>query len=176
MATELLERTAIQMFKADSLEFQTPRDDLVLISLPFDEGGIIDFEILDHENGALAINVKDFVRFLEGQETYATEMCNKLNNKTYGKFLIDEYRDVSYHLDFPIAETAGPSEFREGMIFAVSSFAKYYPVIMTVRWANATVEQALERQEGGKPGTPIISDAQINRILYGNDSEKDDTE
>ena len=158
------------------MEFQTLRDDLVRIGLPFDEAGIVNFEIVDHENGALTIIVKDFVRFLEEQETYATEMCNKLNSKIHGKFLIDEYRDVSYHLDFPVVETAGPSEFREAMIFAVSSFTRFYAVIMTVRWANATVEQALERREDGKPGTPIISDEQINRILYGRDSEEEDTE
>ena len=176
MATEFLERTAIQMFKDDSIVFQTLQDDLVRIRLPIDGAGMVDFEILDHENGALTIRVQDFVRFPAEQGIYSSEVCNELNTKTYGKFLVDEYRDVSYHLDLPVAETAGPSEFRPAMIFAVSSFAKYYPIIMTVRWANATVEQALERQEGGKPGTPLISDDQIRRILYGSDSEKDDTE
>ena len=176
MATEALERTVIRMFDDDSLRYSVLRDDLVEIYFPTDEAGMVRIEIIDHENGCITIRVRDFVRFSEESGAYGAEVCNRLNNKAYGKFVFDEHRDVSYYLDFPVSDTAGPSEFREAMVFAMSTFTWMYPVVMTVRWANATVEQAFERQESGKPGTPIISDEQIKRIMLGEDSKEDDSE
>ena len=176
MATEALLRTVIQMFDDDSLKYTLPRDDVVEIYLPTDEAGVIRIDIVDHENGCLTIGMRDFVRFSEESGAYGAEVCNRLNDKAYGKFVIDEHRDVSYYLDFPVSDTAGPSEFRQAMIFAMSTFTWIYPVVMTVRWANATVDQAFERKESGEPGTPIISDEQIRRILHGEDSKEDDGE
>lgn len=175
MATETLERTVIRMFEDDSLIYTVPRDDLVEIYFPTDEAGMIRMEILDQENGCVIIRMRDFVRFPEKSVAYGIEMCNKLNNNAYGKFVIDEQRDVSYHLDFPVSDTAGPSEFRNAMMFALSMYVKLHPIVMTVRWANATVEQATESQSG-KPGTPLISDERIRRMLGTEDSKEDDTE
>ena len=173
MATELLERTAVQTFNDNNMTFDVARDDLVRIVMPLTSGDVVGtFEILDHENGILTIRARDFVRFSEGQEGYANEMCNKLNAQAFGAFFIDEYRDVSYNLDFPTTENTGPDEFLAAFVTALASFDRFYPAIMTVRWANATIEQALERREGGEPGTPIISDEQIRRLLGHEDSDQ----
>ncbi len=176
MATDALERTAIQLFKDDSINYSVIRDDVVQLNLSTDEAGMVRIEIYDHEIGCITIGMRDFVRFPETSRAYATDMCNRLNERAYGKFVFDQHGDVSYYLDVPISETAGPSEFNAAMTIAVSTFAWMYPVVMTVRWANATVEQAFERQEDGKPGTPIISDEQIRKILLGEDPKEDDEE
>ena len=172
MATELLERTVIQLFEDRSLSFDLRRDDLVRVVMPLDDA-LVTFEILDHENGLLTIRASDFVRFTKDQEKYALELCNVLNSKAFGKFLMDEYGDMSYNLDFPTTKSSGPEDFEPAFWISVASVDRFYTTIMTVRWANATIEQALERQGSGEPGAPIISDEQIRRLLGREDAEQD---
>ena len=168
MATELLERTAIQLFKDSCLPFDVPQDDLVsinVVSLDDMPTPTIVFEIFDHKNTVLTIQARDFVRFAEDQTNYANTMCNVLNSKTFGKFFMDEQRYVNYNFDVTTTENTGPEDFEFAFWLSVGQVERFYSAIMTVRWANATVEQALERRDGGEPGTPIISDEQILRLL-----------
>ncbi len=177
MATELLKRTVIRYFDEQDIKYTVSGNDVVQTTLPTPEG-VVRFWIIDHEfpKPLLEIRAPDFVRFPSTEEVNATSMCNKLNGKSVGKFVIDDYRDVSYLLDCPVNENTTPDDFERLMLLAMSSFAKFYPIIMAVRWANATVEQAEQRQQGGEPGVPEMSGDEIMRLLRKDDSEEADSE
>lgn len=175
--TELLERTVVRMFEDDSVVFETLANDLVQVTLPT-EDALVQIQVLDHEiePPMLTIRMVDFVRFPEDARDYALTVCNALNRKGIGKFVLDEFGDMSFRLDFPTVDSAGPSEFRHAMILAVSWFSKIYPVVMKVRWADMTVDEALEAAEAaededdGEEET-LMTDEDIRKLLMGGGSE-----
>ena len=174
MATELLERTVIRMFDDDDVVYERLGDDCVEMIMPTRDS-LVRLQVLDQEiePPLLTIRVVDFVRFPEDGRDFAVSVCNELNLKGIGKFVVDGYGDMSFRLDFPTAETAGPEEFRRAMILAVSWFSKMYPVVMKVRWADMTVEQAIdaietaERKEDGEDDDRILTDDDIRNLLMG---------
>ncbi len=170
MATELLERIIIRHFDEQSVTYSTLRHDVVEIRLPPSIGGY-HLQIVDHEfsEPLIEFGVTYMVRFPENQVPYALTMCNKINRLAVGKFSVGEDGDVSYSLDWPVSDSAQPDDVRRMLTFVTMIVSKFYPVIMRVRWANATVEQALERQDNGG----ILSDEQIRKwMLEGDDSEE----
>ena len=181
MATELMERTVIRMFDDDDVVYERLGDDCVEMIMPTRDS-LVRLQVLDQEiePPLLTIRMVDFVRFPKDARDFAVSVCNELNLKGIGKFVIDDYGDVSFRLDFPTIETAGPEEFRHGMILAVSWFSKMYPVVMKVRWADMTVEQAIDAVEGNEDedgeddedggGGSIMSDEDIRNLLMGDGS------
>ena len=112
-------------------------------------------------------------------------MCNVLSGRVFGKFIIDEYMDVTYSLDCPFADTAGPSDFASAFFLAVNSVAMFYPQIMRVRWANRTIEQALAEEEAGETAPRTFSNEEIAGLLAvadrsleaeGDEAKEDDDE
>ncbi len=177
MVTELLERIVIRCLDEHSLTYSILRHNVVEIGLSTDEGNYRAL-IADHEfeEPLLQFGVTPVARFPENQVAYALIMCNKINRLAVGKFAVHEDGAVCYYLEYPISDSAQPDDVLRMLSFATKTLDKFYPAIMTVRWANATVEQALERQDDGGPGTPILSDEQIRRLLEGNGAERDDSE
>ena len=182
MATELLERTVVRMFEDDSVIFETLADDLIQVTLPT-EDTLVQIQVLDHEiePPMLTIRMVDFVRFPEAAQDYALSVCNALNRKGIGKFVLDEFGDMSFRLDFPTVDSAGPSEFRHAMILAVSWFSKMYPVVMKVRWADMTVDEALEfaeppddDEEDGGEGETLMTDEDIRKLLMSGGPDDDE--
>lgn len=182
MATELLERTVIKMFDDDDVVYDCVSDDCVEMIMPT-EDSLVRIHVLDHEiePPMLTIRMVDFVRFPEAAQDYALTVCNALNRKGIGKFVLDEFGDMSFRLDFPTVDSAGPSEFRHAMILAVSWFSKMYPVVMKVRWADMTVDEALEfaeppddDEEDGGEGETLMTDEDIRKLLMSGGPDDDD--
>ena len=170
MATELLNRTAIRWFNEHSLVFKEERDDLLTIRVPLpDDAGMLEISILDHEFdrgiGLLEIQATDFVRFTSASSDRALAMCNFFNARQVGKFCIDNFRDVTFSLDCPLAESAGPSEFGSHFILGLSSLSRCYPVAMRVRWGNLTIEEALAEEEDGEIPSRLLSDEEIAELM-----------
>ena len=176
MSTKLLEETAVRMMEDDGLFYTRADDDELRLTLPTDDA-MVAIRIFDHEVDppALSIKMSDFVRFPEERRDCAIRMCNAFSRRGFGKFTVDDYGDVSYELDFPIAEDAGPDGFRQALILAMSWFAKMYPMIMRVRWAGASVEDELERpkESENRGGSALMTDADIGRLMGESDPDED---
>ena len=167
MATELLERTVIKMFDDDDVVYDCVSDDCVEMIMPT-EDSLVRIHVLDHEiePPMLTIRMVDFVRFPEDRKNDALDICNTLNHRGIGKFILDKYGDVSFRLDLPVADSVGADEFRNAMMLAVSWFVKMYPAVMKARWAGANVEDELERmQDDALPGDSSLTDEEIRNLL-----------
>ncbi len=153
MVTELLERIVIPCLDEHYVMIcSTLRRDVVEIGLSTDEGDyrvrIADLEL---EEPLLQFGVAPVARFPENRAAYALTMCNKINRLAVGKFAVDEDGDVIYTLECPISHSAQPDDVWRMLTFVRTNVSKFYPVIMAVRWTDATVEQALESQNNGGP-------------------------
>ena len=178
MATELLQRTVLPHLEEYSLRHTLLDDSIIQVWLRHEEACFevftIDHEISDHP--LLQIRFRDFVRFLDTQEAYAIDMCNKLNVRVPGKFVLDGDGDLSYQLDCPAGKNSGPDDFKGMMVLALSSLMQAFPIVMMVRWANASVEQAIKRLKDGGAGTHILSSEDIMELLNRDSSEQEDPE
>ena len=178
MTTELLERAVIRMFDDDGVVYERVDDDCVEMMMPT-EDSLIRMHILDHEiePPMLTIRMVDFVRFPEERRGDALDICNTLNHRGIGKFVIDKYGDISYRLDFPTPDSVGPDEFRHAMMLAVSWFVKMYPVVMKARWAGAEVEDELDRmQNEDAPDAPDMTDDEFSNLRDLLSWDEDDDE
>ena len=180
MATELLERTVIRMFDDDDVVYERIDDDCVEMIMPTRDS-LVRLQVLDREiePPMLTIRVVDFVRFTDDKRDFAISMCNELNLKGIGKFVMDKYGDVSFRMDYPAMDTSGPDEFRHTMILAVSWFSQIYPVVMKMRWADMSFEEALKTVDGkaddeDEDGDSIMSDEDIRNLLMGGVADNDD--
>ena len=171
MVSELLNRTAIKWFEEESWYYDVVSDDIVTIRMPLSHDiGVHEVQIIDHGNrngevGPLSISVSEFVRFADGQRSTAEAMCNTLSRRVFGKFVVDEFVDVTYSLNCPFADTAGPSDFASAFFLAVNPVALFYPQIMRVRWANRTIEQALAEEEADETAPRTFSNEEIADLL-----------
>lgn len=182
MATELLERTVIRMFDDDDVVYEQIDDDCVELIMPTRDS-LIRMQVYDREiePPMLTIRVVDFVRFTEDKRDFAFSMCNELNMKGIGKFVMDKYGDVSFRMDYPATDASGPDEFRHTMILAVSWFSQIYPVVMKMRWADMSFEEALKTVDGkgdedDEDGGSIMSDEDIRNLLMGSVADDDEDE
>ena len=109
MVTELLEQVVIKWFDEADVDYIVRGDDTVEITYP-SSIGIITIHIYDHEYPvpALSIIVNDFVRFPPNEKAQAESMCNVLNRRVPGKFIVDEDMALSYSIFFPLVRGTGP--------------------------------------------------------------------
>ena len=125
MATELLQRAAIPHLEEYSLRHTLLKDSIIQVWLR-QEGACFEVFIFDHEiseHPPLQIRFRHFVRFLDTQEAYAIDMCNKLNARVPGKFVLDEDGDLSYQLDCPASKNSGPDDFKGMMVLPLVTYA-----------------------------------------------------
>ena len=179
MVTELLGRTTVELLEDVGIPYTAADDHELSFILPTNDARV-QIQIIDHESELPMVSIKmpEFVRFPEERRDSAVAMCNYLSGRAAGKFLVEDCRGyVSYTLDCPIREDAGPDGFKHALTLAMFWFTKMYPAIMRARWAGSNVEDELEppdeSESGGAPDSDILTDEEINRMLRESGADAD---
>lgn len=183
MATELLERTVVPLLEEDGIShIEIAANELLAISWNKWDGRV-DFTIKHMENmpeSTIVIQALGFVKFPNERRESAIAMCVDLTRVFVGKFFVDNEGYVSSALDCVMPDSAGPDEFRPAFEMAMTVFVTLRPVVMRVRWANETLEEALQaversesesEEDGGESGDSVMTPEQIARLM--GDSEAD---
>ena len=141
MATELMERMVIRRFDEIALDYSVLRDDIVVVELPSEAAGTIQVVISDQEEtmGVDMLNavVLGIVKFPESQMRRALDLCNALNLRPIGKFIVDNEGLVSYWLDWPVPKSAEPEDVSLMLWLLVGTIDARYSDIMEARWGSA---------------------------------------
>lgn len=155
MPTELLERTAIKHFKERSLKYGVLREDVIQIGVRTSKVDLYLF-VVDHEfePPLIEIRVLNIAKFPVERGAIARTMCNVLNARTVGKFLLDADGDLSFRFDCPVGKDSGPDDFGGIMELTLWAINKHYPGIMRICWGNAPIDKALEQLADEYPIPP----------------------
>ena len=181
MATDLLERLVMPALDDESIKYSVPHDFALTVKYMTEPAGSVEIYVIDKEIEPPLIEFRalHIAKFPKERADYAATVCNRLNARVIGKFLVDEIGDMEYQLEWPVLDGAQPGDAVRMLETALSGAVKFYPAIMKARWADIPIDEALEVDDGGgeSPEPPgIMSDDDIRRLLEGGEIDGGDAE
>ena len=179
--TEVIGKAVLPHFEEANVSFDIVRRDAVLVRIPIESGAPLNVLVTDQEFGVADVieaSIYSIAKFPEDRMPVALLLCNALNQATaVGKFFVTPTGGVAYKLDWS-ARSLNPDETGLLMAFTIAAIDKFYPAIMSVRWGNVPIAQALEglKDNGGDDGgesaaPPALSDYELRRLIGGLDPE-----
>ncbi len=148
--TEIIHKVVLPYLDEIKFSYLADRDTVEFVT-PY-RGTRYIVKVVDHEtpDPSLSIAFMHIVRLDSMCEADALRICNYMNTKIKGKFLMfNDDRDLHYLLDVPLQSDSGPEAFKDGFEWALISAATFHEPLMKVRWAGADFEEALNSKQSG---------------------------
>ena len=161
MTTELLKRAVIpyldELNYPFSAEDRTVRFYLSIEEVPM-YVGVWD---LKRKTSTLCLQIPCIVKFPPEQDLVGLRLANRLNRFSVGKFILLDDRSLFYRHYTYVDDTGGTDAFKGALRSTAYEVNKAYPAIMRVRWANQSIDDALQPPEA----TPGAIDPAYKDIL-----------
>ena len=147
MTTELLKRAVIpyltELNYPFSAEDRTVRFYLSIEEVPM-YVGVWD---LKSKSSTLCVQVPCIVKFPPEQDVVGLRLTNRLNRFSFGKFILFKDRSLFYRHYTYVDDAGGVEAFKSALRNTAYEVNKAYPAIMRVRWANLSIDDALQPPE-----------------------------
>ena len=161
MTSELLKRAVIPYLDEINYPFSA-EDHTVRFYLSIEEVPIyVGVWDLRKKTPTLCLQIPCIVKFPPEQEMVGMRLVNRLNRFGVGKFVLLDDRSLFYR-HYTYVDDIGCTEAFKGALRSTAfEINKAYPAIMRVRWANLSVDDAMQPPEA----TPGAIDPAYKDIL-----------